>query len=239
MIEYAHEDPFSRDMIERLFNKQRGHMTMKCFNICGVEQVARDCVQEAFLMLLLHPPFTDYGDMATYGYVIAKNASIRHLRKRKISSKHQDAIIDLLSKDESSEPGIFNYHPLDNKLSAGLKQLREDTRVAAIGFMYSIPYEKLGKMYGHTGMTMHNRLKEALKQLKTYLLGSDETIGARKIVLSRRDPKTDSIYKLKKAGWPTHEVAEHLGLSSANVATRYWQRLKTMKKYPESFKDLL
>lgn len=238
-MQYAHEDPISREMIERLFIKYRGHMTNKCFNICGIEAVARDCVQETFLILLLHPPFTDFGQMATYAYVISKHCAIRHIRKRKMSSKHQEAVIDSMMEKDIPDEGIFKYYPLDNKLSEGLKKLKEETRIATIGFMYSIPYRKLAEIYGYDAMTMHNRVKEALKQLKDYLLGNEETIGKNMMAVSQRTEKTDTIYKLKKAGWKTKDVAAYVGLSSANVATRYWQRLNTMKKYPNSFKDLL
>lgn len=239
-VEKAHEDPLSREMIERLFNKQRGDMTKKCFNICGVEQVAKDCVQEAFLMLLLHPPFSNFGTMATYAYVIAKHAALGHLRKMNVRARHQDVVIDLLTKGAGQQTGgLFNYHPLDGKLTEGFKQLREDSRTAVVGFMYSIPYDKLAKIYGHTSMTMHHRVKEALSQLKDYLLGKEHTVGSSKMATSQRDSKTDSIYRLKKAGWSVQDIAEHLGLSPKKIAGRYCQRLKTMKKYPNSFKDLL
>lgn len=238
-MQYAHEDPISREMIERLFIKYRGHMTNKCFNICGIEAVARDCVQETFLILLLHTPFTDFGQMVTYAYVISKHCAIRHIRKRKMADKHKDAVMEILTQRDTPDTGIFKYYPLDNKLSEGLKKLKEETRIAAIGFMYSIPYDKLAKIYGYTAMTMHHRVKEAIKQLKDYLLGNEETVGQNMAAVSQRNEKTDTIYKLKQAGWKTKDVAEYVGLSSANVATRYWQRLKTMKKYPNSFKDLL
>lgn len=240
-MQYAHEDPVSRQWIEAFYKKAHGNMTKNCFLICKDEQAAKDCIQEAFLMLLLHAPFADKSHVGKYANVVARNAAYLFLNKKSIAARHNEDIYDYLQNSQAQkDDGIFKYYPASSKLMAGLQQLREDTKMALVGYLYTIPVKALAKIYNINYMTLRHRGKKALKQLREYITGESTAIlDVDNRTIMNRDPKTDTIFKLKKAGWKTREVAEYVGLSGPTVSSRYYERVKLMKKHPNSFKDLL
>lgn len=241
MIEYAHEDPVSRQWIEEFYNKSRGNMTKNCFLICDDEQAAKDCVQEAFLMLLLHAPFTDKDHVGKYANVVAKSAAYRFINKKSIAARHNDNVYDFLQNSQApKDEGVFKYYPASSKLMEGLKQLRYDTKMALVSYLYSIPVDAMARALNINSMTLRHRGKKALKQLRGFVTGETGSItDVDNRTIMHRDPKTDLIYKLKKSGWKTREVASYVGLSGPTVSSRFYERVKLMKRHPESFKDLL
>lgn len=239
MTTYASETQSNRAWIEELYKSDRDSIVYRCFLICCDQEAAKDCMQEAFLVALLAPPFQLKAHVKGFLYLVAKRQAALRMRKATTIKQHSTKIAYLATTVQDPCTGVFAYYPSSGKVRERLRTLEQHTQMAAIAYMYAIPLEKLSKVLGLGERTLRNSLTTALRQLRNTLTGKDKghDIGARNCA-ANRDKGTDEIYNLRNNGWTFKDIATRFNISRDNVANRYRSRLKAMAKYPELFKDI-
>lgn len=233
-MEHALDHNLNRMWIEAIYKRALGHLRHTCFLICNNEEDARDCVQEAFIAAMIHPPFKDEGAAATYIYVVAKHAAIKILRRRSVQYRNTELLQQLFPAEGLPKEGLFSYHPVSGALQDMLRKLTDDNRLAIVAFMYSIPMRKLSHIYDMSESSMHQRLKSALKQLRLMLKGEVHD-KARK---AGRTQVNDDIYRMRKNGLSFNEIAQRVKMAPNKVISRFHRYVELVRKYPDQFKDM-
>ena len=130
-------------------------------------QDTEDLCQEVFIKVFRHiRHFRSEGSFVNWLYVIAKNETLRHLKKRKLREFTQPF---LLEKEESLSPEIVGESSLTLALKEALNRLSPYQRkVVILHGLKEIPFSDISSILGKSKQATKSIWYRALRNLKKY-----------------------------------------------------------------------
>lgn len=132
-----------------------------CYMRLGQQQAAEDAAQETFLRFLQNASYREMGKKLAYLYTIARNLCM--------DSRREKVLLPL--EEEMAGAVEEEKQVLDSlALRAALQKLSpEEQELIFLRYVNEVPVGEIAEIFGISRFSVHRRIKESLKKLKTYM----------------------------------------------------------------------
>lgn len=160
------------EAIEALVEEHEGPLCRYAFRMLGDVEAARDVVQETFLRLVKHPPFTDPEHAKAWLFRVCRTRALDHVRKEKRMSALSDATLESQAANSPAPGAALERRETQHHLLSALTALpNEQQEVIRLKFQDGLTYKQIAEVVnapsGTVGYLIHVGLKTLREKMAT------------------------------------------------------------------------
>lgn len=159
------------EALRALYSSYYRYICTVVYNMVGDGSIAEDIAQEVFVEVWKRRESLDV-NTSLKGYLrrVAVNKTLNHIRSKKMDFEQEDAILQLPTKEDSSQK-ILEAEDLQNAINKAVESLPEKCRIIfSLSKFEEKSYREISEQLEISIKTVENQMSKALKIVRKAVL---------------------------------------------------------------------